>query len=196
MGRERRRFPAGTIAHIYNRAIEKRTIFHDRGDYQAFLDLMEEARYKSLADVWSYCIMPNHWHMVLRSRVDRGIPTHLKWITGTHVHRYRTYYRSRGLGHLYPGRFCHREVETESQILAVMRYVEANAGKARLVIQAEDWPWSSGYERATGNRPILADLRFKLPRNWRALLNPDWPDPPPAGADDGFSTVRSFWKGV
>lgn len=177
MGRPRRSFPAGTIAHVVNRAVDRHLIFHKRGDYQAFLDLLEEGRQKPWVEILGYCVMPNHWHLVLRALVDNGISLFMKWLTATHVLRYRTYYETLGLGHLYQGRFRANVIESDTEFLTVLCYVEANAAKAGLVNQAEDWEWSSGYERTTGIRRITAQLPVTLPHNWGKLLNPNWPEP-------------------
>jgi len=177
MGRPPRSFPAATIAHAVNRAVDRRLIFHKRGDYQAFVDLLEEGRRKTLVDVLGYCVMPNHWHLVLRASVDDGISQYMKWLTATHVLRYRTYHETLGLGHLYQGRFRTNVIEHDAEFLTVLCYVEANAAKAGLVKQAEDWEWSSAYERTTGVRRITAPLPVILPHNWGKLLNPNWPEP-------------------
>ena len=172
MGRPRRRFPAGTIAHVVNRAVDRRVIFFERGDYRAFVDLLEEGRQKPWTHVLGYCVMPNHWHLVLRAQIDNGISLYMKWLTATHAIRYRKFHETLGLGHVYQGRFRSNVIESDDEFLTVLRYVEANAGKAGLVKQSEDWEWSSAYERTVGVARITAPSPVKLPTDWGRLLNP------------------------
>lgn len=177
MGRPRRILPAGTIVHVVNRAVERRIIFRRPGDYRAFLRLLEEGRAKGWVEIYAYCVMPNHWHLVLRALTDKGISNFLKWLTGTHAIRYRRYHETVGLGHLYQARFRAYILQDERHFLTVMRYVEANAGKAKLVRWAEDWEWSSAYARASGDWRILSDPPIALPQNWCTMLDPDAIEP-------------------
>lgn len=178
MGRPRRLLPAGTIVHVVNRAVERRIIFRRPGDYRAFLRLLEEGRGKGWVEIYAYCVMPNHWHLVLRALTDTGISEFMKWLTGTHAIRYRWYHETVGLGHLYQARFRAYILHDERHFLTVMRYVEANAGKAKLVRWAEDWEWCSAYARTTGDGRILSDPPIALPHNWCTMLDPDAIEPP------------------
>ena len=92
---------------------------------------------------------------------------YLSWLTNTHVKRYRARYR-RCSGHLYQGRYKSFPVETDSYLLALLRYVEANAVRPSMVSRVQDWPWTSA-----SNRPenLLSDWPIARPRNWLALLN-------------------------
>ena len=182
MGRPRRLLPAGTIAHVVNRAVDRRTIFVDRPDYQAFVSLLEEGREKAWVDVLGYCVMPNHWHLILRALGDNSISRYMKWLTATHVLRYRTFHENLGNGHLYQGRFRAVVIADDEHFLTALRYVEANACRARLVRWAEDWEWSSGFERRQRLGHIVGELPVALPADWCRLVNhdsralPDEPD--------------------
>ena len=180
MGRPRRSLPAGTIAHIVNRSVDRRTIFFDRLDYRAFTSLLEEGRGKAWVDVLGYCVMPNHWHLVVRALENNSISRYMKWLTATHVLRYRTFHENLGNGHLYQGRFRAVVIADDEQFLVALRYVEANACKAGLVRWAEDWEWSSGFERRHQVSRILGDLPVALPPDWCRLVNQDSPALPEA----------------
>src|SRR5262245_14363150 len=131
MGRPLRQFKAGTIVHAYNRSVDRRTIFHREGDYWAFIDLLQEGVALDLVRVFGYCVMPNHWHFVMQATVDHGISRFMKWLSGTHVRRYRKYYGTEGQGHVYQDRFKSPVIESEEHFWRVMRYVESNAARAQ-----------------------------------------------------------------
>ncbi|MGH9382883.1 MAG: transposase [Vicinamibacterales bacterium] len=158
MGRDRRRLPRGTIAHVLNRGVERRAIFRSQGDYVAFMTLLEEGRAKGLVDVFGYCVMPNHWHLLVAGLIDDGISQYAKWLTGTHVLRYRRFHDTLGLGHLYQGRFKSFIIDDEPHFLTVLRYIESNASRANLVRHAEEWEWSSAFKRGWSRWEITAPL--------------------------------------
>lgn len=72
---------------------------------------------------------------------------------------------------MYQGRFWSGPIENEEHFFTVLRYVEANARRAKLVERAEEWRWCSAWERTTGNRSILSPLPTALPDNWNDTLN-------------------------
>ena len=120
--------------------------------------------------VAGFCVMPNHWHLVLVALEDGGVSRFMKWITETHARRYRDFYNTTGNGHVYQDRFKSTLIEDEAAFLRVMRYVETNALRANLCRLAEAWPWGSAYERLYGDRRILGALPYELPENWCRLL--------------------------
>ena len=170
MGREPRRIPAGAIAHVMNRAVDRRTIFRSDGDYWAFVDLLQEGKDKNLVSIFGYCVMPNHWHILLQALSDNSVSTYMQWLQTTHVRRYRGFYGTVGHGHLYKERFRHVMIDNEASFLRELRYVEANAAKAYLTKRSEDWRWSSAFERRMQHRQILSPLPFELPPGWCKLL--------------------------
>ncbi len=146
-------------------------IFRKEGDYQAFLDCLGEGLKRYRVDLLAWCVMPNHWHLVLRPLAEGQLQEFMRWITVTHVRRHHGHYGGKS-GHLYQGRYKHFCVEEDSYILTLCRYVEANPLRGRLVTGAEKWPWSSLHQRVhrLGNPP-LADWPVDRPRNWTAVVN-------------------------
>jgi putative transposase len=146
-------------------------IFRMPGDYQAFLDCMTEGIKRYRVDLLAWCIMPNHWHLVLRPRAEKQLQEFMRWITVTHVRRHHGHHGGAS-GHLYQGRYKHFCVEEDSYFLTLCRYVEANPLRARLVAEAQDWQWSSLHQRLAGDgNPPLADWPVDRPRNWPAVVN-------------------------
>ena len=133
-----------------NRGNARAEIFSKRGDYEAFEKVLVEAVGRSSVRLLAYCVMPNHWHLVLWPRMDGHLSAFMQWLTGTHVRRWHAHRQSFGTDHLYQGRFKSFPVETDEYFLAVCRYVERNALRAGLTRRAEDWRWGSLWRRERG----------------------------------------------
>ena len=122
----------------------------------------------------SYCVMPNHWHLVLWPRRDNELSAFVGWLTLTHTQRWHAHRQTSGAGHVYQGRFKSFLVQTDGHLLTVCRYVERNALHAGLVKRAEQWRWSSLWRRRTGDRKtnaILTDWPVDRPRDWLRRVN-------------------------
>ena len=126
----------------------------------------------------AYCLMPNHWHMVLWPREDGDLGRFMQRLTTTHVRRWRLHRGSVGEGHLYQGTYKSFPIQQDEHFLTVCRYVERNALRANLAKQAQDWRWSSlGVREMTQaqaereNKPILTDWPVERPRQWLRLVN-------------------------
>src|SRR5690348_16872072 len=121
MPRRARQAPGGVIYHVLNRAAGRQQLFHDDRDYEAFLRTFREALARprippgegtsgSAPDggpvrVLGFCLMPNHWHLVLWPRGDGDLSALMFWVTMTHTQRWRHFRRLVGEGPLYQGRF-------------------------------------------------------------------------------------------
>jgi len=155
------------VYHVLNRANFRSALFKKETHYQDFLALMEEGLTWVPMRVLAYCLMPNHWHMVLYPRLDGDLSAYMQRITLTHTQRYHAQTRTVGYGHLYQGRYKSLPVQPDRHFLALVRYVERNAQRAALVRRAEEWPWSSVHVRRYGDE------------EQRGLLSP-WPVPEPS----------------
>ena len=151
MGRVRRVDVGGLVYHVLNRANFGSRLFKKEGHYQDFLALMGESLEFVRMRVLAYCLMPNHWHMVLYPRADGELSKFLQRITLTHTQRYHSKRWTVGYGPIYQGRYKSLPVEKDGHFLTLVRYVERNAQRAGLVQRAEEWPWSSAYARLYGN---------------------------------------------
>ena len=98
-------------------------------------------------DLLGYCLMPNHFHLVLRPHEDGDLGRWMQWLLTTHARRYHRHYGT--TGHVWQGRFKAFPVQDDDHLVTVLRYVERNALRAELVSRAEDWKWSSlpGWQR-------------------------------------------------
>jgi putative transposase len=172
MARPRRNAQPGAIHHVVNRGNRRATIFHKPGDYEAFLHVLRQACSKFAMRLLAFCVMPNHWHLLLWPGEDVSLSAFMQWLTSTHVRRYHAHYHLGGTGHLYQGRYRNDVCGDERKLLAVIRYVEANPFEARLVGRACEWKWSSLWIRHTGNEDgFLTTCPIELPNNWSEYVD-------------------------
>jgi putative transposase len=160
------------IYHVLNRGNGRMWLFHKDEDFAAFERVLAEGLERYPVDLLTYCLMGNHWHLVMRPRTDDALGRLMGWVGVTHVRRHHQHYHTRGGGHLYQGRFKGFPVQDDAHFLAVCRYVEANALRAGLVRRAENWRWGGLYARAHRGKPFTpADWPVDRPRNWAAAVN-------------------------
>jgi putative transposase len=162
---------AGALYHVVNRAVDRRQMFDDAADYAVFIALMVQAGKSYPIDVLAYCLMPNHWHLILRPLEKRALSAYMQWLEARHVFKHRRARGTSGLGHLYQSRFNGSMIETDAYFWNAFVYVEANALRAKLVDRAENWEWGSLYERHHPGRGLIVPPPLPLPSNWTDLVN-------------------------
>jgi len=193
MPRHARSARGGVIYHVLNRATPGTRLFSKPGDYQAFEAVLDEAYRRVPIRILAYCVMPNHWHLVLWPKTGRQLSEFMRWLTVTHTQRWHWQHRTAGTGHLYQSRYRSFPVQPGEPLLTVCRYVESNPLRAKLVKRAQDWRWSSLYRRRSGTaqqQEILADLR--RPANWLALVSKPLPEPVLTAARTSVQRSRPF----
>jgi putative transposase len=122
----------------------------------------------------AFCLMPNHWRLLLWPRADGELSDFGHYLTLTHTQRWHAHYHHVGAGQLYQGRFKSFPVEGDGHYLAVCRYVERNALRAGLVRRTEDWRWGSLWRRAQSDRALvklLSPWPVSMPRDWVEKVN-------------------------
>ena len=174
MGRPKRAALGGVVYHVLNRANAKMTIFEKDADYEAFLRIMQEAVERVDMRVLAYCLMPNHWHLILWPREDGDLSKFTGWLTLTHTQRWHAHRHSTGSGHVYQGRFKSFPVQEDEHFLNVCRYVERNALRARLVRRAENWRWGSLHRWKSGTaeeKRLLSPWPLQRRGGWLDYVN-------------------------
>jgi putative transposase len=184
------------VFHVLNRGNARRTIFRKARDYQAFVQLLREARLR-FPDVrlLGYCLMPNHFHLVLWPTRDGELSLFMRWLTNAHVRRYHQHYHSYGQGHIYQGRFKSFLVQEDAHLLALLRYVESNPLRVRrkLADRAEQWPWSSlrDWERELQSG-LLCHWPVDRPGDWSRRVNQTLPAATMAAVTLSLARNRPF----
>ena len=151
------------VFHVMNRAARRIRLFEEAADYEALLRAFEEGRSRTGIDIFAYCVMPNHFHLLVRQLKPNQLSDFMRWSQLTHARRWRQYRDSVGFGAVYQGRYQAIPIQTDQHFVAAARYVERNPLRANLVAAAEEWPWSSLAQRC---------------RNSNALTLTAWPIPP------------------
>jgi putative transposase len=140
MARIARLVVPGAPHHVTQRGNRRETTFFGDADYRFYRDLLGAAAAKAGAEIWAWCLMPNHVHAIVTPRDADGLRR-----TFADLHRrYTGHVNARNLwtGHLWQSRFGSVAMD-EAHLSAAIRYVSLNPVRARLVRRAEDWPWSS-----------------------------------------------------
>lgn len=154
---------------MLNRANLRATIFHKDQDYDAFVSILVEAIEKFDLRLFSFCLMPNHWHLCVSPNVDGEMGRFAQWLILTHTQRYHAHYETVGVGHLYQGRFKSFPVQSDEHFLTVSRYVERNAFAAGLCQNPQDWRWGSLHHWSVGSPQanlLLSPWPVRRSQNW------------------------------
>ena len=145
----RPRLATGGIAyHVLNRWVSRLPLFEKPADYRAFEKILGESIERTNIRIAAYCLMPNHWHLLLWPREDGELSEVMRRITVT--------------------------VQTDEHFLTVARYVERNAVRAGLVGRAEYWQWSSLWRLSRENEKsceILSQWPMERPKDWIQFVN-------------------------
>ena len=192
MPRPRRICPANVVFHIINRANDRRRLFSQDDDYEEFLNLLRAAIERVPMLICAFCLMPNHWHLVVRPTTEGDISPFMHWLTCVHAMRVRRRWNAVGSGHVYQDRFKSLPVETGVYYWNALKYVEANALRAGLVDRAEDWKWSSLVDRLSETPRISLDSPIALPGDWPAWVNAEWSEHELAALREAIEAGRPY----
>ncbi|MBN8503549.1 MAG: transposase [Burkholderiales bacterium] len=132
-------FP-GAVYHVTARGDRRESIFDDDDDRELFLTVMAQALERCDAQTLAYCLMGNHYHLVLHTRAA-NLSRLMRHLNGVYTQSYNR--RHGKVGHLLQGRFKAILVDREAYLLTVCRYVELNPVRAGMVQDPSQWAWSS-----------------------------------------------------
>lgn len=150
--------------HVTQRGNGRARTFFGDGDYALYRDLLAENCRNAGVEVWAWCLMPNHVHLIL-------VPSDPDGLRGALARVHRSYAgiiqaRRKRTGHFWQGRFGAVAMD-EQHLAAALRYVSLNPVRARLVQRAQDWRWSSTSAHLRGKDDgltALTPIRERFPR--------------------------------
>lgn len=180
----------GQFYHIYNRGVEKRRVFENRRCYTRFLQAIKYYQLtgpkpkfsnsfnntffhpdpdKKIVDVISYCLMPNHFHLLIKQMTEGGISEFVSKLINSYTKFYNVKYNR--VGPLFQGQFKAVLIESDEQFIHVSRYIHLNPIASFLVNDLDDYEWSSYREYTDNSKGICAKEEilgfFKDPKSYK-----------------------------
>jgi putative transposase len=151
----------GLPHHVTQRGNRRERVFFSDEDYQFYLDELGAAAKKAGSEIWAWCLMPNHVHLLIA-------PSDVDGLRQTVANAHRRYAarvnaRNKWTGHVWQGRYG-SVVMDEAHLYSALAYVSLNPVRARLVERAQDWPWSSARAHLTGKPDGVTTLAPALAR--------------------------------
>jgi putative transposase len=170
MARIARVVAANVPHHVVQRGNRRQPVFFSDADYEAYLRLLAEWCGKAGVEVWAYCLMPNHVHLVAVPQSEHGLARAI----GESHRRYtvRVNQRENWRGYLWQGRFSSYPLD-EQYLHVAVRYVELNPARAKLAREPWEYPWSSAKAHVRGRDDLLVKVKPMLDRvgDWREYLS-------------------------
>ena len=152
MPRQRRIESETGVYHIMVRGINKQRIFDHHADYQKYLQFLSDCKEQVTFDLYAYCLMPNHVHLLLRTDFS-NLERIMKCIGSRYASWYNWKYER--VGHLFQDRYLSETVENEGYFLTAIRYIHRNPVKAMMVRKPEEYPYSS-YPGYFTSQPLIS----------------------------------------
>jgi putative transposase len=169
MARLARAVAAGVPHHITQRGNRRQPVFFGHDDYHVYQQLMAEWIQKHGVEVWAYCLMPNHVHLVAVPSSEEALARAI----GEAHRRYTRmiHFREDWRGYLWQGRFASYAMD-ENHLLNAVRYIEMNPVRARMVQHPWEYEWSSARAHVRGRNDLLVNVKPMKERveNWREFL--------------------------
>ena len=148
----------GTVFHICNRGVLKKPIFQDDFDYQICEEILGESAEKYGVPLYAYCLMPNHWHLLVEAPSGQVLIKMLQRFASVHARTIRKKQQNQGTGAVYQSRYRAHAVQKHESFLRVQNYIEKNPVKAGLCSNSKDWRWSSA--NRTDNQIRVSEPKF------------------------------------
>lgn len=162
----------GYTYHALNRGVKRQQLFAADEQFIAFEELVQQTLLRTPLTIFTYQLLPNHWHFLVRPDRKEDLSDFFQSVSGTHAKRFHAARGSSGEGHVYQDRFKSFPIEDDGHFLSVARYVERNAKNSGLVDQAEDWRWSGLWRRIHKRDDWLeSDWPVPRPENWIERVN-------------------------
>lgn len=182
MPRRSTTFRSGINYHVYNRAVDGDRLFPSDQLYLRFIQKLKAGSARANISIVAYCLMPNHFHLLLRPARDDGVSPFVQGLCSSHTQSLNS--RLDRQGALFSGRFKSIAVREETYFLHLARYIHLNPVTAGLVTAPEDWPYSNYTDILRLRRGVIHDGslvpdRFATPNAYQAFVEGDTHNPPP-----------------
>ena len=148
MPRTARLARGGMIFHVLNRGVGRITLFLRDADFEAFERFIAKTLETCPMRIVAYCLMSNHWHLVLWPQHDGDLGAFMQKLTITHARNWQEHRHRVGYGHLFQGRYKSFPVKSDEHFYQVVQYVGRNALPAELLRRAENWRGQASGARA------------------------------------------------
>ena len=174
MARRLRRIVPGELYHVVNRGNDKRVIFREDADYERFVRLLIRGRQRADVTIHGFSLMSTHFHLLAQPMSRTALSSFMHWVTGCYACDLRKNTATIGFGHVFQRRFFSAPVEDPLGCLTVLGYIEMNARAAGVVRRAEEWRWSSLFDRCAPRSGLANHDTLTLPSDWVELVNLPW----------------------
>ena len=151
-------FGPGNYYHIYNRGVDRKPIFREQTDYHFVLKKVKDYLINLNQKMIAYCLMPNHYHFLLRQDGDQAAGLVPQRVFNSYVKMFN--YRYKRSGTLFEGRYQAIHVDDEAYLVYLCTYIHANPLKAGFVDDLRAWPYSNYLEWIGERKGSLVDHEF------------------------------------
>jgi REP element-mobilizing transposase RayT len=148
----------GMYYHIYNRGVNKSALFREPANYLFVIEKIQKYRKQNNIAVIAYCLMPNHYHLLLRQDGEEPAGNVPQSVFNSYSKAYNLKYDHSGT--LFEGRFHAKPIQNSSHLLHLCRYIHGNPVKDGLVADPADWPYSNYLEWIGERDGSLVDREF------------------------------------
>ena len=144
------------LFHITTRCDNKNFYFREDEDFREYLKIVDIARKKYKFKLHSYCLTSNHVHLLISTPTEDNLSKLMQYINGQYAKNYNR--RHKRTGHFWGERFYSTIVESETQLLNTIFYIELNMTRSGVTKHPKEWKWSSYNQHAKGKGPIEIDF--------------------------------------
>jgi len=170
MATKPRNFTHDTFYHVYNRAVEKRTIFYTKNDYEYFLNKVLFFKEKTGVKILAYCVLPNHWHFLLKEFQNHpsGDPTggnpQISRFISLLSNSYTKYFNfnKNHSGRIFQGPFKSKIVDDDNYLRVLINYINLNHLKHKLSKNTADWFYTSHHNYVGQEKYHLIDRDYLI----------------------------------
>ena len=183
----KRDFKPGAIFHIYNHAIDDYQLCYDDMDYDFLLQSISRNIRKTPASIFAYCIMPNHYHFLIRQDSEKPIYRIFNYAFIGYAQYFNKKYDRKGP--IFRSPLQHKLVTNQEYLIQLCKYIHMNPVKANLADNPEDWIYSNYLEwiKKRNGKLIsreIHEIYFPDPKDYIAYIN----------SYNNFISIKSFRK--